>query len=212
MKNKEIYLKTIDELVKLLSNNCTAAEVNQVYFQIITFIENLYGKNDIRISTISEYKSTIYDPKAFNISFRSDMQGVMLGQLNTLKHDIENDLIFNLEKQTIGSVVADFLSLAKVSIEEKNKDVAAVLASAAIEDALKRYALLNGLEISEKKMDEVVNAIKSVGLLKGPQASLLSAYVKTRNKAFHAEWDNLETPEVKSLISFTEEFILKNLS
>ncbi|OGS27835.1 MAG: hypothetical protein A2297_06750 [Elusimicrobia bacterium RIFOXYB2_FULL_48_7] len=140
------------------------------------------------------------------------MQGVMLGQLNTLKHDIENDLIFNLEKQTIGSVVADFLSLAKVSIEEKNKDVAAVLASAAIEDALKRYALLNGLEISEKKMDEVVNAIKSVGLLKGPQASLLSAYVKTRNKAFHAEWDNLETPEVKSLISFTEEFILKNLS
>jgi hypothetical protein len=40
----------------------------------------------------------------------------------------------------------------------------------------------------------------------------VTSYTKLRNTAFHEEWDKIEMPDVKGLIGFTEEFILKNLS
>ncbi len=46
-----------------------------------------------------------------------------------------------------------------------HKDIAAVLACAASENALKRYADLNGLDVNDKVMQEVVSAIKAEVLL-----------------------------------------------
>lgn len=213
MIKKETYLKVIDEFLKLLEGTATPLDIiSKVYFGVVTLIENLYGKNDIRISNLSKYKTEEFDKGPFYANTHESFKGSLGGVLQSIKMDIENDLIFNLEKQTIGSVVADFVTLAKTCADEDNKDVAAVLASAALEDSLKRFASLNGLQVDDKEMSEVINALKGKGLLKGPQASVVTSYTKTRNKAFHAEFDKIEMPEVKSLIVFTEEFILKNLS
>lgn len=211
MNKNETYLKVIDELLLLISNDDNS-NLTQVHFRTITLLENLYGKNDIRVSTLLKYKEERFDPSPWHDTTIRNFKKLLVGVLSGIKSDVENNLIQNLEKQTIGSVVADFLELAKISAEEGNKNVAAVLASAALEDSLKRYAILNGMQVEEKDMSEVINSLKSVSLLKGPQASLLTSYTKTRNKAFHAEFDKIEMPEVKSLITFTEEFILKNLS
>ncbi|OGX08380.1 MAG: hypothetical protein A2Z88_01295 [Omnitrophica WOR_2 bacterium GWA2_47_8] len=137
---------------------------------------------------------------------------MLLGNLLAIKNAIENGLIQSIERAAIGNVVADFLVLAKNSMSQGFKDVAAVLASAAIEDALKKFAILNGLDVEDKEMSDVINALKGKGLIKGPQASVVSSYIQTRNKAFHAQWEKIEKPEIQSLIAFTEEFILKNLS
>lgn len=212
MEKKQIYLKVITEyldLVKPLSPN--GSVFNQVYFGTLTLLETLYTSNNVRISSLVKFKSERYDPNPTITHLTNNFRENLIGILNSIKTDIENDLIVNIEKQIIGSVVADFISLAKSSVEQ-NKDVAAVLASAAIEDSLKRYALLNGLQVEDKDMTNVVNALKSQGLIKGPQASLLKGCTDTRNKAFHAQWDKIDIPEVKSLITFAEEFILKNLS
>ncbi len=196
MVKKETYLNTIEESLSLLSSRQepTYDVLTDVYYRTITLVENLYGSNNIRISKLTKTKD------------------ILIGQLKAIKSDIEKDLISNLEKQTIGSVVADFISLAKSSAEDGNKDVASVLAAAAIEDSLKRYGMLNELQVDDKDMSEVINALKAKGLLKGPQASIVTSYTKLRNKAFHAEWDKIEMADVKSLIGFTEGFILKNLS
>ncbi len=211
MNEKETYSKIIAELLNL-SEKKNGDALSQVYFRTLTLIENLYGKNDIRVSTLSKYKSERYDSSPGNSFSQIHFADLLTGILNGISSDIENDLIFNIERQTIGSVVADFITLAKTSADEDNKDVAAVLASAALEDSLKRYSMLNDLQVDDKDMSEVINALKAKGLLKGPQASVLTSYAKTRNKAFHADFGKIEMPEVKSLIAFTEEFILKNLS
>lgn len=212
MKRKEIYLSVIDKyLTLLLVVNVTSDIISQVYFGTLTLLEKLYGKKDIRISNLAKYKTEQFDLHPYVATTFDSFKSSLTGVLRSIRCDIENDLIFSIEKQTIGSVVADFIVLAKNSIEE-NKDVAAVLASAALEDALRRYAILNELEVDDKDMAEVINSLKSKSLLKGPQASVVTSYTKTRNKAFHAEFNKIETPEVKSLIAFTEEFIIKNLS
>jgi hypothetical protein len=91
------------------------------------------------------------------------------------------------------------------------QDVAAVLACAALEDALKRYAGVNGLELGDKSMTEVVHALKSNGLIRGPQAGLLQVFVTLRDKVFHAEWASIGIPEVDRVIGFTQDFLLTRL-
>ena len=48
-------------------------------------------------------------------------------------------------------------------------------------------------------MSQVINALKSKGLLKDPQATIVQSYVKLRNKVFHAEWDKIEKESVNQL-------------
>ena len=106
----------------------------------------------------------------------------------------------------------DFIVLAKQSLAEGYKDVAAVLASAALEDSLKRYAIANGLSVDDGSMTGVINALKSKGLVSGAQKSLLDAMPKIRNYAMHADWEKISEPDVNSIIGFVEQFLLNKFS
>ena len=116
--------------------------------------------------------------------------------------------LFDLEVETAADVFGSFAAAAKHAMKENNKDVAAVIASAALEDALKRFAERSGLNIGDKTMATVINALKSKGLVSGAQKSLLDGMLKTRNSAMHADWNKITEPEVSSLIGFVEQFLL----
>jgi len=134
------------------------------------------------------------------------------GIFSSAKEDFDGGYVFDVDLRISGEVFGDFVVLAKHSLSEGNKDVAAVLASAALEDALKRYASVNGLSVDDNSMTEVVNALKSQGLVSGAQKSLLSAMPKIRNYAMHAEWGKISDPDVSSIIGFVEQFLLSNFS
>jgi hypothetical protein len=87
-----------------------------------------------------------------------------------------------------------------------------VLACASLEDALKRYARENNLEVDDKVMQEVVSALKSKGLVSGAQKSLLDTMPKLRDFAMHANWDKLTSADVGSIIGFVEQFLLSHFS
>jgi len=97
---------------------------------------------------------------------------------------------------------------AKTALAEGQKDVAAVLACAALEDTLKRFGRLKGLEVDGKSMQEVVNALKGKGLVSGAQKSLLDIMPKIRDSAMHADWGKLTLQDVGSVIGFVEHFLL----
>lgn len=212
MTNKEQYIPLIQDMINSLKDYQSSSKLNEVYFRLVTLINNLYGVSDCRASQIAAYKCKHYDVAPNHGMHMESFANYLSGVLEAIKSDLDNNLIENIEKQAIGSVFADFIVLAKDSSSNNNKDVAAVLASAAIEDALKRYGTINGLEVMGKEMSEVINALKGAGLIKATQATILSSYVRLRNKALHAEWDKIGLPDVDSLISFTEKFVLENLS
>ena len=135
---------------------------------------------------------------------------VMRGIFRSAKEDFEGGYVFDVDLTVSGEVFGDFVVLAKQALSEGHKDVAAVLASAALEDALKRYATANGLNVDGKSMAEVVNALKSCGLVSGAQKSLLGSMPGIRNYAMHADWDKLSEPDVNSIIGFVEQFLLTN--
>jgi len=134
------------------------------------------------------------------------------GIFRSAKEDFEGGYVFNVDLRISGEVFGDFVVLAKQSLAEGYKDVAAVLASAALEDSLKRYAIANGLNVDDGSMTEVINALKSKSLVSGAQRSLLDAMPKIRNYAMHADWEKISEPEDNSVIGFVEQFLLTKFS
>ena len=132
------------------------------------------------------------------------------GVLAAAKSDLEAGLTVSLERQVSGSLLGDFLGLAKAALQENQKDVAAVLACAALEDALKRFATRHGLQVDDKSMPEVVAALRSQGLVGGAQKSLLGVMPKIRDHAMHAQWEKLTAQDVSSVIGFVEQFLLEH--
>ena len=133
-----------------------------------------------------------------------ELKGLFL----SAKEDFEGGYVFNVDLRVSGEVFGDFVALAKQSLSEGHKDVAAVLACAALEDSLKRYAVANGLSANGKSMQEVINGLKTKGLVAGAQKTLLDGMPKVRNHALHAEWEKLSGPDVNSVIGFVEQFLL----
>ena len=134
-----------------------------------------------------------------------------INMLQAAKAEIEGGWLFTVEGQVSAEIFADFIALAKEALDD-NKDVAAVLACAALEDALKRVAIKENLDVDDKDMSKVINALKAEGVIKGAQAPIVQSYVTLRNKAFHAEWEKFDKESVSSVIGFTEQFLLTNFS
>lgn len=150
---------------------------------------------------------------AINNNYISERQleacrGIFLGA----KGDFDGGYLFDVERSVSGELFGDLVALAKAALSEGQHTVAAVLASAALEDALKRFAIANGLAVEGNTMEQVVNALKSQGLVSGPQKALLSAMPKIRNHAMHADWDKLTPQDAGSVVGFVEHFLLSTFS
>ena len=136
----------------------------------------------------------------------------LAGIFRSAKEAFDGGYLFDVERDVSAEIFGDFVVLAKQALAEDNKDVAAVLAAAALEDALKRYAASNGLDVDDASMSKIIGALKSKGLVSGAQKSLLTAMLRMRNHAMHAEWEKIEKPDVSGLIGFVEQFLLTHFS
>jgi hypothetical protein len=134
------------------------------------------------------------------------------GMFRGAKSDYEGGYLFHVERALAGELFGDLVALAKASLAEGYHTVALVLACAALEDALKRYAAMHELSVEDATMEQVVNALKTKGLVSGPQKGLLAAMPKVRNHAMHADWEKLTPQDAGSVIGFVEHFLLINFS
>lgn len=132
------------------------------------------------------------------------VRGIFFGA----KADVDGGHIFELERSVTGELFADFVVAAKAALAEGHHEVAAVLACAALEDSLKRFARFHGLQVDEQTMEDVINALKSKGFVSGAQKTLLSAMPKIRNYAMHADWQKLTPQDAGSVIGYVEQFLL----
>lgn len=132
----------------------------------------------------------------------------LYGVFQSAKEGFEGGYVFDIEKQVSGEVFGDFVAMAKRALDDGFKDVAGVLACAALEDSLKRYATANGLDVKGKTMNEVIGALKAKRLVEGPYKSILDTMPNLRNAALHAEWDKVTREGVGSVVGFTEQFLL----
>jgi hypothetical protein len=202
MVETDTLLKRIDDLLAI-------QDLGHIHMGTLSLCSSLYGPDSPQTQAVKAVPPEGSDGisrlgSAINRNRLQQLQGI----LRSIRGEVEAGLVQAIRTEARGEILADFVALAKEAMAEQSKDVAAVLACAALEDALKRYAQLNNLVVEEKSMSEVVAALKSQGLVKGPQGSLLQSYTTLRNKAFHARWDAIDSAEVQSVIAFVEQLLL----
>jgi hypothetical protein len=49
-------------------------------------------------------------------------------------------------------------------------------------------------------------------VLQGAEVGTAQSYLTFRNRALHAQWDEVSRPVVESALAFTEQMLLKHLS
>lgn len=212
--SEESVLKRITELIgvggQITERTMISNEVaGRVYMGMLGITISVYGPDSAQ--TLAVKDASIRVSKYSWLEERKNAALVleMRGMLNTIADEIRGGLLKSIRDEARGEILADFVVLAKETLDQGSKDVAAVLACAALEDTLKRYAERVGIDPEGKDLSEVVNAVKASGRLSGPQGRILQSFVGVRNKAFHAEWAKIDTAEVHSVIACVQEFVAK---
>ena len=210
----KIVMERINDLKKTSDSKDDNIPMNsfQLYMGVVNIVSKFYGKNSPQMKELVSEKKRILEINNYEYEKQQVFIKELKGFLNTIISDIRSGLIEKIEDEARGEIYIDFISLSKEALEKGGKEVSAVLASAALEDALKRFAESKGLDVENKDMSNVISIIKSAELLKKPEAKVVQSYVTLRNKALHAEWDKINIPEVASLIGFVESFVLLHFS
>jgi hypothetical protein len=211
---KEIVSQRVESLLdstdKFYSGqNLNWQIVDETTFGSIALISLIYNDDHEFIKQIKTARDTFLRGNRGDF-YCENLRSTLKGILQTVKFEIINNLLGTLENQVRGEIFGDFISIAKNLLTDGHKDAAAVLACGALEDSLKKFAISNGLAVEGKDLSTVINSLKGQGLIKGAQAGIVQSYVQLRNKAFHAQFEKIEMPEVASLISFVEQFLLSN--
>ena len=199
-----------DDVFKI--NDSETPQVYQFYGDTLNILSNLFGPKSPQVKSLTDERKMIESKKGSTEHKLREICCLISGRLTSTKNAIEAGLITNISIQAAGAVIGDFLSIAKEFLVDKNKDVAVILASAALEDALKRKAKGLGIKVEHRNLSNVVNDLNSKGFFSSTEFSIVSSYVKLRNDAMHTDRAKIQEADVRDLIRFLEPFLIKNFS
>lgn len=136
----------------------------------------------------------------------------LLGVLSSAANEWSRGLVDRLEFHYLGVALEDFLKHADGYIDTGKKIEAAVLASAVLEDTVKRLCTRHRIVTDAKSLDSLVSALKSTNVLNKSKAERVRSYIAIRNRAFHAEWGAFDEKDLKQMIEGLQELLEDHLA
>lgn len=215
-------LRRIDQL---LATQFPAGDIEGVYAAVaeamqgtLTLARTLYGATEEtpHVHTLMKAAQLARGQKlSIAFSFHETVWPLVQGSLRAIRADVEAGLVGNIERRAAGEVIADMLGLAKEALREGTdgaENVAAVLAAASYEDTIRKMGSALAGVVGRPDLSDILNQLKAAGVLVGAPLSTALGYLKFRNDALHADWQNINAAVVGSCIAFVEGLILQHLS
>jgi hypothetical protein len=176
----------------------------------------VYGEESPQLASYAKQLEQLHKkPQVMSHVLDREIVECSQGALRNLKREIEGGLTGNLRQQITGEVLADLIQLSRTVIIEQGdgaKNVAAVLAAAAFEDAIRRMGKTFAGVIGQDDLSEVLKKLKDAGVMLGPQVGIAQSYLSFRNHALHANWDKIGKESIHSVLGFVEQLLLKHFS
>ena len=133
----------------------------------------------------------------------SKMQGLLV----SAQQEWDNGLMRKIEYILAGETFDDFLDHAE-SYHRGNKKVeSAVLASAVLEDTVKKIASKNSLSTKGQSLESLIDELSKAGVITPVKAKRIKAFAGVRNHALHAEFDAFDIKDVGEMIKGIRELI-----
>ena len=220
--NKNIFISQLDSVINDfdiirgkaqyddLSGNTTPEEISSA----IT-------KAKAAVSRISGVQSEYYKEIEANLERKDINRGNKLrniiGVVNALKSDIENDYLRTFQEIVQGEVFSDYLEMAQYLQEEGYKDPAAVIIGSTLEAHLKELCKNNSVDIEflngkgklVPKKANVLNAdLAKKGIYSSAYQKQITAWMDIRNSAAHGNYSDYSKEEIKLMLQGVRQFLL----
>jgi len=135
----------------------------------------------------------------------------VLGLLISAKQEWDYGLIRQIEYIFVAETFDDFLDHADSYHKGNKKIEAAVLASAVLEDTIKRIARKNGVEPRSLLLEQLIDELVKADVFTPVKAKRVQSFSGIRNSVLRAEWDDFDIRDVGQLIDETRELIMEFL-
>jgi hypothetical protein len=130
----------------------------------------------------------------------------MLGVVKAVHEDWSAGLLNRIEYVYLAATFDRFLDHAEKYHKGGHKKEAAVLASAVLEDGVRKVCEKNGIEWEGRTLFPRIEGLLSARVITQPEATRLKRWAEIRNKADHAEWEKIDARDVGMLIEGVREF------
>ncbi|MBI4223030.1 MAG: hypothetical protein HY607_10170, partial [Planctomycetes bacterium] len=116
----------------------------------------------------------------------------MQGLLSSAKEEWSKGLLRKIEYVISAATFDDFLDHAAKYHKANKKSEASVLASAVLEDTMKKVALKNGIKTDKLSLENLIEDLVKKDIFTLVKSKRVKGYVAVRNQALHAEWDKFD--------------------
>jgi uncharacterized protein YutE (UPF0331/DUF86 family) len=135
----------------------------------------------------------------------------LLGLLQSVQLEARAGLLVKLEDQVVASAFDDFLDHATQYHKAGKVNEAAVLASAVLEDTIKRIARKSEIAVGGVSLEPLIDELTKRSVFTQVKAKRLKSYAAVRNHALHAEWEKLDIRDVGAQLSGLRELLDEHL-
>jgi hypothetical protein len=135
----------------------------------------------------------------------------MLGLVEAAQSDWESGLLRQVEFMIAAETFDDFLDKAVVYHKGNRKIESAVLASAVLEDTVKKICMKNDVVRSGRSLEELIDDLVKADTLTPVKAKRVKAAAGVRNHALHAEWEEFDIKDVGGLLETLRELVSEYL-
>jgi len=133
-----------------------------------------------------------------------------LSLYNLVEHlieDIDHGLIDDAIMKAQAMTFDDFLDHAQLYLDEERHMESGVIVGVVFEDTIRKVANKNGIDPSNSKLEQLINALKSAQVFEGTKAKRCKVASDIRGHAAHASWDKYDLSDVKDAMSITRSII-----
>ena len=211
-------LKRIDELVTQGNATVRSQPQDDYWMRNVTAAQNWMSSAANAIQQIAPHGSFFRQELDRLVTNEQLRGGVplstiekLLGLLLSVQQEAQAGLLVKLEDQVVATAFDDFLDQAAQYHKAGKLKEAAVLASAVLEDTVKRIAIKSGLDPKSLSLEPLIDALTKATILSPVKAKRVKSYAGIRNHALHAEWDQLDLKDVGAQISGLRELLAEHL-
>ena len=131
----------------------------------------------------------------------------LCGNLASLIEEIELGLLKKAEYIYTASAFDDFLDHAEQFHKAGKKIESSVLSSIVFEDTIRKISSKHNASNKGNSIELIIDNLTKANAWTSIKAKRIKAYAAIRNKALHAEWDEIELRDVGELIRGTRELL-----
>lgn len=218
--NKAFFVKQLEGILIEFEKIQSKSQYNDLSDVSIIEITSILTKSKTAIARIVGENSEYYKDVKINFNkpiFSEKKLKYVIGVVQALKSDLENDYLKSLSEIIQSEVFSDYLDMAEHLINEGYKDPAAVLVGSTLEVHLRELCVSNSIDIeflnskgkpTPKKADVMNADLAKASVYSPAYQKQVTAWLGLRNSAAHGNYLEYTKEEISLMLQGLRQFIL----